>query len=146
MSPLTESDKYYYGNAHSAVKSKTFESALDVFFELEFPQLGGALVRPLIVKEIVKMVETYYPLTKRMKMGQIMWVGVAKEEKHSYGKRLENTKLRPAILDFCSAEDMEAQFKNTKNRDIRKQMVARLYTQAFDQSLGYPLKPGQLPY
>ena len=25
MSPLTESDKYYYGNAHSAVKSKTFE-------------------------------------------------------------------------------------------------------------------------
>ena len=135
MSPLTESDKYYSGNASCPLKSKTFESALEVFFEREFPQLGGALVRPLIVKEIKKMVETYYPLTKRMKMGQIMWVGVAKEEKQSYGKRLENTKLRPVILDFCSAEDMEAQFKNTKNREIRKQMVARLYTEAFEQGV-----------
>ncbi len=133
MSPLTEADRYYYGKTNAPAQSKTFESALEVFFQREFPQLGGSLVRPLLVKEIKKMVQTYYPLTKRMKMGQIMWVGVAKEEKQSYGKRLENTKLRPVILDFCSTEDMEAQFKKTKNREIRKQMVARLYRQAFEQ-------------
>lgn len=83
MSPLTQTDRYYCGNVSAPCKSKTFDAALAVFFQREFPQLGGSLVRPLIVKEIKKMVEDYYPLTKRMKMGQIMWVGVAKEERQS---------------------------------------------------------------
>ncbi len=135
MSPLTETDRYYCGNVSAPCKSKTFDAALAVFFQREFPQLGGSLVRPLIVKEIKKMVEDYYPLTKRMKMGQMMWVGVAKEERQSYGKRLENTKLRPVVLDLCTAEDMESQFKKKKNREIKKQLVARLYRQAFEQGV-----------
>jgi hypothetical protein len=133
MSPLTESDKYYFGNTDSTSKSKTFESALDVFFAREFPQVGGELVRPLIVNEIKKRVEQYYPLTSRMKMGQVMWVGVAKEEKQSYGKKLENTKLKPVVLDLCTTEDLEALFQKKKNREIKKELVARLYRQAFEQ-------------
>jgi hypothetical protein len=134
MSKLTQSDKYYSEKGgNKSIKSKSFESALEVFFAREFPQLGGKLVRPLIVKEVKKIVEDYYPLTERMQMGQTMWVGVAKEEKQSYGKKLEDTKLRPVILDICNTDDMEALFNKKNKREIKKEIVARLYKKSFEQ-------------
>ncbi len=55
-----------------------------------------------------------------------MWVGVAKEEKQSYGKRLEDTKLKPVFLNICDTEDLESLFNKKKIRDIKKELVARL--------------------
>ena len=136
MKNLQQDDNYYsVKGSKSSIKSKSFDNALEVFFAREFPQLGGRLVRPLIVKEIKKLVNDYYPQAERIKMGQTMWVGVAKEEKQSYGKKLEDTKLRPVFLNICDIDDLESLFKKKESREIKKELVARLYKEAFSQGV-----------
>jgi hypothetical protein len=79
------------------------------------------------------MVSKFYPETSHLKQGQIVWPTVHKKEKSSYGKSIRNTELMPVILDLIRTEDIVERANGKKLRNIKKEAVARLCKQAFEQ-------------
>ncbi len=112
---------------------KGFKSALDYFFRENVPQLGGELTRTPVVARISAMVEEYFPPIERFKMGQMIWYAVDEEEKAGYGKRLEQSKLRPVILDIIHEIDIEDILQGVRKRERQKKVAVRLFTQSYEQ-------------
>lgn len=113
---------------------KTFEGALNSFMESECPQLGGLRTRQTLVGAIAGLVHAHFPSTSHLGQGQIRWTAVHKDEKSSYGKTIGQSQLTPVVLDLLPAGEIEARAGGAKLRDIRIESVARLFTQAYQQS------------
>jgi hypothetical protein len=113
---------------------KTFPGALDSFFQNECPQLGGQRTRQVLVQFITQMIDRFYPETSRLRQGQIQWTTVHKDEQASTGKKITQSRLTPVILDLIQAEDAMDRANGKKLRDIKKEAVARLYQQAYEQN------------
>lgn len=109
---------------------KGFPAVLDQFFAKNCPQLGGYLTREVIVKEVIKLFEDFYPPTERMKMGQILWYAVDVDEKAGYGKKIEDCKVKPVILDLLHHSDIDDLLKGIPKRERQKKITARLFFQA----------------
>jgi transposase-like protein len=112
---------------------KTFEGALDSFFQNECPQMGGARTRQVLVQSIQGLVQSYFPETSRLQQGQIQWTAVHKDEKASYGKSIAKSRLTPVVLDLVQGADAKDRAKGKKLREIKREAVARLFQQAYQQ-------------
>ena len=112
---------------------KTFEGALEAFFAQECPQMGGFRTRQILVQSISNMVRKFFPKTTHLQQGQTTWVTVDKNEKGSYGKKIQNTKLTTVVLDLVRTSDFRERAEGKKLREMKIEAVARLCKQAFDQ-------------
>jgi hypothetical protein len=112
---------------------KSFEGALEAFFSSECPQLGGFRTRQVLVKSILDMVNKFYPETSHMRPGQVTWPTVHKNEKSSYGKSMKQTRLTTVILDLVQTSDAKDRADGKKLKTIKKEAVARLCKQSFEQ-------------
>jgi hypothetical protein len=112
---------------------KNFESALFAFFASECPQLGGERTRRVLVQSIAAMVGTFYPQTTHLRPGQTTWVTVHKDAQPAYGKTMAQTQLLPVILDLVLPDDAGQRAAGVRLRDIKRQAIARLMQQAYDQ-------------
>lgn len=113
---------------------KCFESALNAFLAQQCPQLGGSLTRQTLVQSIRTMVHQFFPDTSYLKPGQTLWPTVHKDEKSSYGKSITNTQLIPVMLDLVQPQDSLERAQGKKLRLIKKEAVARLCQQAYQQN------------
>jgi Protein of unknown function (DUF1670) len=112
---------------------KCFEGALEAFFSYECPQIGGFRTRQVLVKSITDMVRKFYPETSHMQPGQITWPTVHRDEFSSYGKSIKETRLTTVVLDLVQSQDAMDRAKGKKLRIVKKDAVARLCKQAFNQ-------------
>ena len=80
------------------------------------------------------MIEVYYPSSDRLKMGQMVWFAIHKNETAGYGKRLESCKQQPVILDVIHDEDIESVLNGVKKNVRQQQTAVRLFKQAYDQN------------
>lgn len=79
------------------------------------------------------MVNQFYPETSHMQPGQVTWPTVHREEFSSYGKSIKETRLTMVILNLIQAGDALERAKGKKLRIIKKEAIARMCKQAFDQ-------------
>jgi predicted transcriptional regulator len=114
-------------------EKKSFSSALDTFLAECCPSLRGDLIREPVVKEICKLVDTYYPPIDRVRMGQILWYAVDVKEKAGFGKRIEKCKLQPVILDLIHESDIDDILNGLAKKERQRKVAARLFKQAYDQ-------------
>jgi predicted transcriptional regulator len=112
---------------------KSFEGALEAFFSYECPQIGGIRTRQVLVKSITDMVRQFYPETSHMRSGQVTWPTVHRDEFSSYGKSIKKTRLKPVVLDLIHQGEALERAKGKKLRIIKKEAVARMCKQAFEQ-------------
>jgi len=112
---------------------KSFEGALGAFLAEQCPQIGGSMTRQVLVQGISNMVSKFYPETSHLRQGQIVWPTVHRKEKSSYGKSIRNTELTPVVLDLIRTEDIVERANGKRLRDMKKEAVARLCKQAFEQ-------------
>lgn len=112
---------------------KSFDGALFSFFKNECPQLGGDRTRQVLVKEVHDMVRRFFPKTDHLEPGQTVWPTVHKDAKGSYGKRVQDTELTTVILDLVQPRDAEERAEGRKLREMKKEAVARLCEQAYEQ-------------
>jgi len=112
---------------------KSFEGALAAFLAEQCPQIGGSMTRQVLVQGISNMVSKFYPETSHLRQGQIVWPTVHRKEKSSYGKSIRNTELTPVILDLVRSADIVERAGGKRLRDLKKEAVARLCQQAFEQ-------------
>ena len=123
-------------HAHSTygpMQHKSFEGALGSFFANECPQLGGERTRLVLVQLIAELVGRFYPQTSHLRQGQIQWTAVHKNEKASYGKRITQSRLTPVVLDLVQGRDAKDRAEGLKLREIKREAVARLFHQAYEQ-------------
>jgi len=118
---------------YAPLLDKTFETAVSGFILAEFPKLGGPKVVGLLVKELKSIVEQYYPPLTNLRMGQMLWFAVAKEEKGGYGESMKNLQLRPVVLSAVTYEDIQKRAESVPQKDIRKSGIARMLREADDQ-------------
>ena len=123
----------YLDALYSPVEKKTFRSALMQFLLDEFSHMGGPMIMELFMDRVEKLIEEFYPPTKRLKMGQLLWFAVAKEEKPSYGKSMENTKIVPVVLNLVNHDDISKLKNRTPLKTVRRDIKARLYQEADQQ-------------
>ena len=65
--------------------------------------------------------------------GQVTWPTVHRDEFSSYGKSIKQTRLTTVVLDLVRSEDALERAKGKKLRSIKKEAVARMCKQAYDQ-------------
>lgn len=112
---------------------KTFNGALNAFFANECPQLGGHRTRQVLVQSILEMVHRFFPETHHLRPGQTPWTCVHKDERSSYGKRINQSKLQPVILEISRVQDIIDRANGAKLRDLKQEACVRLFQQAYQQ-------------
>jgi hypothetical protein len=115
------------------LQKKTFGSALSLFFEQQCPQMGGHLTRQVLVNNVQKLVDEFYPANTHLRMGQVMWPAVDENEHAAYGKTIGRTKIKPVFVDMIAPEDIEATLLGEKKMKIRQKATIRLFNQAKQQ-------------
>lgn len=120
-------------NVYGPLLDKTFETVLSNFILTEFPRLGGPKVIELFVKELKSMVEQYYPPITNLKMGQMLWFAVAKDEKTGYGKSMKNLRLRPVVISVVTYDDIQKRVNGIPLKEIQKSSDARMLREADNQ-------------
>lgn len=118
---------------YSPVAYKTFAGALNAFFENELPALGGNRIRMTVVNAIGAMVTKFFPETTHLRPGQTPWVTVGADARGAYGKRINDTELVPVVLDLVQDVDARERSTGKKVREVKKEAVARLCWQAYEQ-------------
>lgn len=119
--------------AYEPVHYKTFQGALDAFFEQECPQIGGFRMRQALVNAIYSMVLKFFPETNHLRQGQTVWTTVHKNAKGSYGKSIKDTELTPVVLTLVQDTDAMDRAHGKKLRELKKEATARLCQEAYAQ-------------
>lgn len=114
------------------VRKKTSKTMINQFFAEQFPQMGH-ISRAALVEKLIEYLNECYPENKHMKTGQIFWVAVDKDEKGSYGKTIEKSKMRPVVLDLLTDDDFNDLKNKISRRDHRKKRVIRIFESSAKQ-------------
>jgi hypothetical protein len=117
---------------YSPLKRKNFTYVLTAELMKHIPSLG-CLTANALARHLETLFEEYYPPTERVRMGQIMWPAVAKEETHGFGKRIETMRLKPVLLDVVTGDDIEQLVQGARKTEVNKQAAVRLFDQAHAQ-------------
>jgi transposase-like protein len=112
---------------------KNFAGALGAFFAAECPHLGGERIRRVLVESLVEMVEQFYPRTERLREGQVRWITVHRDVVPSYGRRIADCRLISVTLDLVRPQDVIDLADGKALRELKKEAVARLFQQAYEQ-------------
>lgn len=119
-----------FNPAYAPLARKDFASALRNLIEHEFPHLGGPMVVDLFIHQVKDMIEEYYPPHERLRMGQMLWFAVAKDEKMDYKKTMAHLRLVPVILSIVTSEEINWMARSYSLKGLVREMPARLYREA----------------
>jgi hypothetical protein len=119
--------------AYASCQRKTFHSALCKLLQTEFPRTFGPAVTQLFADRINELYERCHPPLSRVKVGQVLWLAVAANERPGRSKRIEDTRLVPILLDLVTREDIDAACAGGKHRETRLAKIKRLFRQGYAQ-------------
>lgn len=96
--------------------------------------LLGDKVIDLLSSDILTWYKEAHTDAQTLSPGQTVWLAVDVTEKHHPHKRLEDTRLTPVKLTIHASEDITLLLSPEKKwRDVIKQRIARLLTEAYAQ-------------
>ena len=108
----------------------------------------GEVTATAIVDDILKTVEEYFviilpleklatgdalPEERLLHYGQLVWMAVPIEEYPERGKSIVKTRMKPIILTYVAAEDVESFRNGFTSRQLRINRLVRWCHQAYDQ-------------
>ncbi len=112
---------------------KTLPSALLSCLAKDFPQLGGERMLRLSAERILEVVFQHIRSREGVQHGQVLWMGIAVEERPGWRKSLSQMQLVPLVLDLLTAEDIEAIVKREARAQRLLRRCLRLCRQAHEQ-------------
>ncbi len=68
-----------------------------------------------------------------MRPGQTLWYAVDVKENSGYGKKIEESKIVPVILDLINEDDIERYTQKISKRKRQIEVAVRLHNQAYTQ-------------
>lgn len=120
---------------YKRIKAKSIKNILIDKFLNNYGYDKGIVTANAIVDDILITIEHYYRYTDNslLKHGQMTWLAVPVDEFPAKAKSIEQTKLKPVVLDIISDDDIDAIKHNLHHRQIRINKIERWTTQAFEQ-------------
>jgi hypothetical protein len=118
-------------NPYASIEKRTFESALMLLLETEYGLLGGRRILQLLVEDVMRLMEEFYPPMEQVRSGDLVWTCTADEGKKAVpGKRTEEYKTVTVKLPFVTRSDLRSRtdgktprgktHATAKNRDRRR--------------------------
>ena len=108
----------------------------------------GEVTATAIVDDILRTVENYFVITlpleklatgeqlpeeRLLRYGQLVWMAVPIDEYPERGKPIVKTRMKPIILTYVAAEDVESFRDGFTSRELRIKRLVRWCHQAYDQ-------------
>ena len=108
----------------------------------------GEVTATAIVDDILRTVEDYFVITlpleklatgdqlpeeRYLRYGQLVWMAVPMDEYPQRGKAIVKTRMKPIILTYVAAEDVESFRDGFTSRELRIKRLVRWCHQAYDQ-------------
>lgn len=115
-------------------KGKCIASAIKSLLNSEYKFLGGDKVQEMFTVDVLKLFREYNRDAWNLEPGQTIWFAVDKDEKQSYGKTLEKTRITPVILSVIHDEDRNVRADGFSHKELRKFKVARILREAYTQN------------
>src|SRR5660398_209331 len=108
-------------------------SAIKFLLNSEYKFLGGDKLQEMFVEDVIKLFKSHNRDAWSLEAGQTLWFAVHKDEKPSYGKTLDKTKIVPVILSVTHAEDRELRANGYSQKEIRRFRIAKILKEAYGQ-------------
>lgn len=117
------------------LNGKTIKKIILDKFLNEYGYDKGPVTANAIVDDILITIEQYYRFSDNslLKHGQLVWLAVPIDEYPEKGKSIQQTALKPVVLDLINADDIAAVKERTHHRTIRINKIERWTQQTYDQ-------------
>lgn len=119
----------YSEKRYNSAKGRFLKPVIMKFFQKEFPQLFGPIVRERIAEELIAIFENFSPETSRLKPGQLFWIALDKNTRADS----PNCQYKPVIISLITPEDIEQLEKGVKPSVVTKNTIARMYNEVYQQ-------------
>ncbi len=114
------------------ISRKNFHHALVSQLRQHVPTLGE-LTAGALATRLEQIIEEFFPPGERLRMGQLLWLAVEQTDRPRAGKRIEDSRLKPVVLNLLSFEDLQALASKVSRAQLRKWVVVRLFKEAMNQ-------------
>lgn len=114
---------------YHAAHDRFLKPAIINFFAREFSGHFGPIVRENIADTLIEIFEQNVPQTNRIKHGQMFWNALDKNTRADS----PNRKYVPVILTLVTEQDINLFEKAKPITAIRKQVIARMISEAYEQ-------------
>ena len=114
------------------LQRKTFRATLAAELAQHIPSLGS-LTSQALADHLDHLIQEHFPPTQHLRMGQVLWPAVARDETGAYGKTIEQTRIQPVLLSLFTAEDLEDYLQGMSRTKLRQKVALRLFHQAYEQ-------------
>ncbi len=114
-----------YRTAHD----RFLKPAIVNFFKREFSGYFGPIVCQNIADALIDIFEKNAPQTNRIKHGQVLWNALDKNTRADS----PNRRYVPVVLSLVTDEVIDLFEKEQPAKQIRKQLIARIIREAYDQ-------------
>jgi len=120
---------------YKRIKGKSLKNILLEKFINQYGYDKGIVTANAIVEDILLLVESYYRYSDNsfIKQGQMVWHAVPIDEHPAKAKSMEQTKIKPVVLDIISDSDIDDMKKPLHHREQRIKRIERWTNQAFEQ-------------
>jgi|GEM_PF-382202 len=106
---------------YKAVGRRDFQAALEYLLETEFKLVGSHRVIRLISESVMDLVREFYPETRRLEPGTILWATTraGDQARVSWGKRAESYGIQMVLLPLVTKAEIESRMYPGPGRDPR---------------------------
>jgi DNA-binding CsgD family transcriptional regulator len=123
----------YVRKKYGPLLAKTLETALAHCIATEFPRLGGPRIQQLCAKMILEVVGQHLQPREHLRHGQVLWLGISREDRPRRHQRIMDCQLVPIVLDLSTQGDIEARLNRNSPSSRLAIKAVRLCEQAFEQ-------------
>jgi hypothetical protein len=114
---------------YHAAHDRFLKPAIINFLAREFAGYFGPIVRENLAHALIDIFEQNVPQTNRIKHGQLLWNALDKNTRADS----PNRKYVPVILTLVDDQDINLFEKDISIKEIRKQVIARIIREAYEQ-------------
>jgi hypothetical protein len=113
---------------------KNLRAALAHCIAKQFPRVGGARMCALAAEMVLEVLARHLRPRAHIRPGQVLWLGIHRDDPPARGKRIGDMDLVPVVLDLSLPEDVEARLRREPRERALARKAIRLCEQAFAQN------------
>lgn len=118
---------------YGPLSQKTLKNALKRELLTNFGFENMQIIADTLIDRFLKIIDEYSVERDRIKPYQTIALAIDKNQKLGYGKSMDQTKLRPVVINLITPEELLELASGKRLRDMRAKIVARILKEAYEQ-------------
>jgi len=109
------------------------KAEIKTLIEKDYSMISGEKVREMFASDILRLIEQRQDFAVNLDSGQVLWLGVKREERQNYGKNASNTEIVPVKLSLLLPVDIDMLSSGFTTREVREKRIIRLFKEGYEQ-------------